>query len=222
MIDLYTFGTPNGRKASIMLEEIELPYTVHLVDIFDDQQFKPEFLKISPNNKIPAIVDQETGASLMESGAILMYLAQKTGKLMPKLRFHGDEAEKQTAAEQYWQVMQWLFFQVGGQGPMLGQAHHFLQFNPDICEYAEKRYGDEAKRLYGVMDRRLAEAAYLAGDDYSIADIAAWPWTTRWEWQGIDLNDYPNVLRWYLDIAARPAVQRGYSVPAEAEVPLPG
>ncbi|MCP4010777.1 MAG: glutathione S-transferase [Proteobacteria bacterium] len=209
MIDLYTFATPNGRKVSIMLEELGLPYTVHLVDISDDHQFREEFLKISPNNKIPAIVDHENGISLMESGAILLYLAEKTGQLMPK-----DETGR-------WQVIQWLMFQMGGLGPMLGQVHHFLRFNPGISEYAEQRYRNEALRMLGVMDRQLGKHDYLAGE-YSIADIAAWPWVSRFEWQQIDLNDFPNVKRWYLDIAARPAVQRGYKVPTGlGNIPLP-
>jgi GST-like protein len=209
MRDLYTYGTPNGRKVSIMLEEVDLPYTVHVVDINDDQQFKPDFLEISPNNKIPAIVDHETGISLMESGAILLYLAEKTGKLIP-----ADDADR-------WRVMEWLMFQMGGLGPMLGQAHHFLHFNPGISEYAEQRYHQEALRLMGVMDRQLEKYDYLAGE-YSIADIAAWPWVSRFEWQDIDLNDFLNVKRWYLDLAARPAVQRGYNIPTDmGDIPLP-
>jgi len=202
MIDLYTYGTPNGRKVSIMLEEIGLPFTVHEVDINDDQQFRPDFLEISPNNKIPAIVDRETGISLMESGAILLYLAEKTGKLIPS-----DDAER-------WRVMEWLMFQMGGLGPMLGQLHHFLHFNPGISEYAEQRYHQEALRMMGVMNRQLEKYDYLAGE-YSIADIAAWPWVSRFEWQDIDLNDFPNVKRWYLDLAGRPAVQRGYNIPTD-------
>jgi GST-like protein len=209
MIDLYTYGTPNGRKVSIMLEEIGLPYTVHEVDINDNQQFKQDFLKISPNNKIPAIVDRETGISLMESGAILLYLAEKTGKLMPT-----DDAER-------WRVMEWLMFQMGGLGPMLGQAHHFLHFNPGISEYAEQRYHQEALRMMGVMNRQLEKYDYLGGE-YSIADIAAWPWVSRFEWQDIDLNDFSNVKRWYLDLASRPAVQRGYNIPTDmGDIPLP-
>lgn len=209
MIDLYTFGTPNGRKVSIMLEELGLPYTVHLVDISDDHQFREDFLSISPNNKIPAIVDHDNKMSLMESGAILLYLAEKTGQLMPT-----DETGR-------WRVIQWLMFQMGGLGPMLGQAHHFLHFNPGISEYAEQRYHNEALRMMGVMDRQLGKHNYLAGE-YSIADIAAWPWVSRFEWQEIDLNDFPNVKRWYLEIAARPAVQRGYKVPTNSgDIPLP-
>lgn len=209
MIDLYTFGTPNGRKVSIMLEELGLPYTVHLVDIMDNHQFREDFLKISPNGKIPAIVDQETEISLMESGAILMYLAEKTGKLMPQ-----DEAGR-------WQVIQWLMFQMGGLGPIMGQVHHFLHFNPGISEYAEQRYQKEALRMMGVMDRQLSKHPFLAGG-YSIADIAAWPWISRFEWQEIDLNNFPNVKRWYLEIANRSAVQRGYKVPTDiGGIPIP-
>ncbi len=211
MIDLYTWSTPNGRKVSIMLEECGLPYTVHEIDIGKDQQFAPEFLAISPNNKIPAIVDRENGRSVFESGAILIYLAEKTGK------FGGaDEAERLA-------VLEWLMWQMGGVGPMLGQAHHFLRFNVGKAPYAEERYGNEAKRLYGVADRRLATHAYLAGDNPSIADFATWPWFSRFEWQGIDLAEFPNVRRWYLDLAGRPGVQRGYDVPARGNaIPLPG
>ena len=201
MIDLYTWSTPNGRKVSIMLEECGLPYEVHPVDITKDQQFQPEFLKISPNNKIPAIVDRDNGWSVFESGAILIYLAEKTGRMMPsdpKLRVR---------------TLEWLMFQMGGVGPMLGQAHHFLRFNPGKAPYAEKRYGDEAKRLYGVMDRQLGLSRYLATDECTIADIATWPWISRYEWQGVDLADYPNVRRWYDEMRARPGVQRGYDVP---------
>ncbi|MEZ5863967.1 MAG: glutathione S-transferase N-terminal domain-containing protein [Geminicoccaceae bacterium] len=211
MIDLYTWSTPNGRKVSIMLEECGLPYTVHEIDIGKDQQFAPEFLAISPNNRIPAIVDRENGRSVFESGAILIYLAEKTG------RFGGaDEAERIA-------VLEWLMWQMGGVGPMLGQAHHFLRFNPGKAPYAEERYGKEAKRLYGVADRRLAKCAYLAGDNLSIADFATWPWFSRFEWQGIDLAEFPNVRRWYLELADRPGVQRGYDVPARGNtIPLPG
>jgi GST-like protein len=201
MIDLYTWSTPNGRKVSIMLEECGLPYEVHPIDITKDQQFQPEFLKISPNNKIPAIVDRDNGWSVFESGAILIYLAEKTGRMMPsdpRLRV---------------QTLEWLMFQMGGVGPMLGQAHHFLRFNPGKAPYAEKRYGDEAKRLYGVMDRQLGQSQYLAADECTIADIATWPWISRFEWQGVDLAEYPNVRRWYDLMRARPGVQRGYDVP---------
>ncbi len=209
MIDLYTWSTPNGRKVSIALEELGLPYTVHEIDITKDEQFAPEFLKISPNNKIPAIVDRDTGMSLMESGAILLYLAKKTGRLMP-----ADDAR-------YWQAVEWLMWQMGGFGPMLGQAHHFLHFNRGKAPYAEERYGKEAQRLYGVLDRRLADRDYLAGE-YSIADIATWPWASRFEWQGVDLTRFPNVRAWYERIASRPAVQKGYDVPARGNrIPMP-
>ena len=205
MIDLYTWGTPNGRKVSIMLEEIACAYRVHTIDITADQQFDPAFLRISPNNKIPAIVDRDNGMRMMESGAILLYLAEKSGQLMPQA-----DADK-------WRVIEWLMFQMGGLGPMLGQAHHFLTFNRGVSDYAEQRYGDEARRLYAVLDARLAQSAHLAGE-YSIADIAAWPWVARFEWQHIDLNQYPNVKRWYMQIAARDAVQRGYAVPDNQRV----
>jgi len=206
MYDLYTWSTPNGRKVSIALEELGQPYEVHPIDIGKDAQFAPEFLKISPNNKIPALVDRETGRSLMESGAILQYLAEKHGSLL---------------GEDRWITTEWLMWQMGGIGPFLGQAHHFLQFNPGKAPYAEERYGGEAQRLYGVLDRRLGERAFIAGD-YSIADIATWPWISRFEWQRIDLARFPNVRDWYERIAARPAVQRGYDVPARgAEIPMP-
>lgn len=209
MIDLYTWSTPNGRKVSIMLEEIGLPYTVHAIDISKNEQFAPDFLKISPNNRIPAIVDQDNGQSLFESGAILMYLADKTGKLWPK------------AGEARWRTVEWLMWQMGGVGPMLGQVHHFVKYNRGKAPYAEERYLAEARRLYGVLDRRLAQAEYVAGD-YSIADIAIWPWTSRFEWQTVDLKDYPNVLRWYKAIAARPAVVKGYHVPVpQPSIPMP-
>lgn len=209
MIDLYTWTTPNGRKASIMLEETGLPYQVHPIDIGKDEQFAPDFLKISPNNRIPAIADNESGIHMMESGAILLYLAKKSGKLMPQ------------SEQGYWQAIEWLMWQMGGFGPMLGQAHHFLQFNPGKAVYAEERYGKEAMRLYGVLDKQLAGRGYVAGE-YSIADIAIWPWATRFAWQRIDLNDFPNVKRWYLEIAGRPAVQRGYHVPHyTTDIPMP-
>lgn len=201
MIDLYTWSTPNGRKVSIALEELALPYTVHAINIGKDEQFQPDFLKISPNNKIPAIVDHDTGIPMMESGAILLYLADKTGKLMPT-----DEKAR-------WVVMEWLMMQMGSVGPMLGQAHHFLHFNPGKAAYAEERYAKETARIYGVLDRRLADTEYLAGD-YSVADIATWPWISRYEWQGMNLADFPNVRRWYAALCDRPAVQRGYDVPA--------
>jgi len=209
MIDLYTWSTPNGRKVSIMLEEIALPYRTHAVDITEGEQFDPEFLEISPNNKIPAIVDRDSDMALMQSGAILWYLAKKTGKLLP---------EDKTAR---WRVMEWLMFQMGDLGPMLGQTHHFVKFNPGKCAYAEERYLKETQRLYEVLNTRLAGREYIV-DDYSIADIAAWPWISRFEWQTMDLNAYPDLKRWYLAIAARPAVQRGYDIPRKVqELPLP-
>ncbi len=207
MIDLYTWTTPNGRKPSIMLEEVGLPYSVHAIDITKDEQFDPGFLEISPNNKIPAIVDQDNGQKLFESGAILIYLAEKTGMLMPE--------------ENRWEILQWLMWQMGGFGPMLGQAHHFIHFNPDASEYARRRYTEEADRLYSVLDEQLGKNDYVAGD-YSIADIAIWPWASRWEWQGVDLNEFENVKRWYRAIAERPAVQKGYHVPKFVhDIPMP-
>src|SRR5262245_2326518 len=209
VIDLYTWTTPNGRKAAIGLEEFGLPYTAHAVDISKDEQFKPEFLKISPNNRIPAIVDRDTGMSLMESGAILIYLADKTGKLMPK---DGDKR---------YRVMEWLMWQMGGPGPMLGQVHHFVKYNKGKAPYAEERYLNEAHRLYDVLNKRLANREFVA-DDYSIADIAIWPWISRYEWQTIDLSQYPNVKRWYVTIANRPAVKNGYDVPKKVQdIPMP-
>ncbi|HMN52197.1 MAG TPA: glutathione S-transferase N-terminal domain-containing protein [Xanthobacteraceae bacterium] len=209
MIDLYTWTTPNGRKVSIALEEMGLPYTVNSIDIGKNEQFAPDFLKISPNNRIPAIVDRETNYSLFESGAILMYLAEKSGKLMPK-----DVPSR-------YRVVEWLMWQMGGLGPMLGQAHHFLHFNKGKAPYAEERYATEAKRLYRVLNTQLEGRDFVAGD-YSIADIAIWPWVSRYEWQGIGMDEYPNVKRWYLAIAARPGVQKGYQVPKDTgPIPLP-
>jgi GSH-dependent disulfide-bond oxidoreductase len=209
VIDLYTWTTPNGRKASIMLEELGLPYTAHAVDITKDEQFKPEFLKISPNNRIPAIVDREAGISLMESAALMIYLADKTGKLLPK------------SGEPRYRVLEWLMWQMGGPGPMFGQVHHFVKYNKGKAPYAEERFLKEAHRLYGVLNRRLADREFVA-DGYSIADIAIWPWVSRYEWQTVDLNEYPNVKRWYTAIARRPAVQKGYKVPKDVgEIPIP-
>jgi len=206
MIELYTDTTPNGYKVSIMLEEVGLPYKSHHVDIGKGDQFKPEFLKLSPNNKIPAIVDSDGPGGkpygMMESGAILMYLAEKTGKLCPQ----------ETRAR--YDVAQWLFFQMAHIGPMLGQAHHFRHYAPEQIPYAVERYTKEAKRLYGVLDKHLKDHTYLAGD-YSIADIATWPWLRRPERQGVERADYPNVKRWFDTIAARPAVERGLSVFAD-------
>jgi len=210
MIDLYTWSTPNGRKASIMLEEIGFDYEVHPIDISMDEQFAPDFLKISPNNRIPAIVDRDNGMSLFESGAILMYLAEKSGKLWPR------------EGEAKWRVVEWLMWQMGGPGPMLGQAHHFVHFNPGRSAYAETRYMDEAGRLYDVLEERLDHVECVAGG-YSIADIALWPWIASFKRLNIDLGEYPNTKRWYETIAARPAVQRGYNVPIPQEdgIPMP-
>ncbi len=209
MIELHTWSTPNGRKVSIALEEMGLAYSVHAVDISKDEQFKPDFLKISPNNRIPAIVDTDTGQMLFESGAILLYLAEKTGKFLP------------TEPKARWATVQWLMWQMGGVGPMLGQVHHFVKYNKGKAPYAEERYLKEAHRLYGVLDRQLASNEFVAGA-YSIADMSIWPWISRFEWQTIDLKQYPNVLRWYKAIAARPAVQRGYDVPVKQPgIPMP-
>lgn len=205
MIDLYTWKTPNGRKASIMLEEVGLPYRVHPIDISKDEQFDPAFLAINPNNKIPAIVDSDGPEgrpfTVFESGAILIYLAEKTGQLLP-----ADPAGRSV-------TLQWLMFQMGGVGPMLGQAHHFRKFAREQIPYAINRYTTEAERLYGVMDGRLAESAFFAGESYTIADIAIYPWLQRWDWQGIDLEEFPNVRRWMAEVGARPAVQKGMTVP---------
>jgi len=204
MIDVYTWATPNGHKVHIMLEECGLPYTVHAVDIAAGDQFKPELLAISPNNKIPAIVDSDgpdgQSISLFESGAILLYLAGKTGKFMP------------TSVRGKYETLEWLMFQMGGVGPMLGQAHHFRIYAPEKIEYAVNRYTNEARRLYGVMDKRLGQTRFLAGSEYTIADIATWPWTRSYKNQGIDLGDFPNVQRWFDTIAARSAAQRGVQV----------
>ncbi len=206
MIDLYTWTTPNGRKVSIMLEELGLDYTVHPIAIGKGEQFAPEYVRISPNSKIPAIVDHDGPGGepypMMESGAILMYLAEKTGKLMPR------------ATGPRYVVVQWLMFQMGHVGPMMGQCHHFRRFAPEPIPYAIDRYTNETARLYGVIDTRVAASRFLGGDDYSIADIATFPWIARHEWQGMKLEDYPNLKRWYDEIWARPAVQRGFAVPA--------
>ena len=204
MIELYTWATPNGRKVSIMLEEVALPYETIKVDITKGDQFKPDYLTVNPNGKIPAIVDREGPAggrlAVWESGAILIYLAEKTGELLSD-----DPALRLTTIE-------WLMFQMSGVGPMLGQAHHFRRFAPERIPYAIERYEKEAARLYGVLDRRLGESEYLAGA-YSIADIATFPWIARHEWQGVALDDFPNVKRWFATISSRPAVQRGMQVP---------
>ena len=211
MIDAYSWPTPNGHKIHIMLEECGLPYKVHAVDIGAGDQFKPEFLQISPNNKIPAIVDTDgpdgRPISLFESGAILLYLAGKTGRFLP-VEVRGKYV-----------ALEWLMFQMGGIGPMLGQAHHFRLYAPVKIEYAINRYSNEAKRLYGVMDRRLGQAEYFA-DNYSIADIAIFPWTRSHANQGVNLAEFPNVKRWFDAIDARPAVQRGLKVLADRRKPI--
>ncbi|ATA23864.1 glutathione S-transferase [Brenneria goodwinii] len=209
MIDLYSWNTPNGRKVSILLEELALPYRVHAVDIGKGEQHSEAFRAISPNGKIPAIVDSDSGLALMESGAILIYLADKTGRFLAS---QGDDR---------YRTLQWLMWQMGGFGPMLGQAHHFLHYFPGKSAYAEQRYHDEAQRLYGVLNRHLAGRQIVA-EDYSIADIALWPWVARFHYQRINLNDYPHVRDWYLRLAGRPAIQRGYQVPDfSGDIPLP-
>lgn len=207
-IDLYTWNTPNGRKVSIMLEEVGLPYSVFPIDITKGDQLQPDFLSLSPNNKIPAIVDHDTGIHLMESGAILMYLANKTGKLLSPI------------GEKYWEQMEWLMLQMGSIGPMLGQTHHFIKFNPGKSPYAEERYSKENARLYQVLENRLKDREFIC-NEYSIVDIATWPWISRFDFQQMKLSDYPNLKRWYLNVASRPAVRRGYGVPDFLEVPLP-
>ena len=204
MIDLYTWSTPNGRKVSIMLEECALPYRVHPIDIGKGDQFKPDFVAIDPNSKIPAIVDQEGPEGkpfpLFESGAILMYLAWRTGRFFPA-----------RATDQF-QTIQWLMFQMGGVGPFFGQVHHFLRAAPEPVPYAIERYTKETRRLYGVMDRQLERQEYLA-NDYSIADIATYPWVARHEWHKVELTDFPAVKRWFDQISARTPVQAGMKVP---------
>ena len=212
MIEVYSWATPNGHKVHIMLEECGLPYRVTAVDIGAGDQFKPEFLAISPNNKIPAIVDSEgpegTPFPLFESGAILLYLAGKTGRFLP-----------QDTAGRY-RVLEWLMFQMGGVGPMLGQAHHFRIYAPQKIDYAVERYTNEARRLYGVMNRQLAKSKYIAGPDYTVADIAIFPWLRSWKNQGIEWDDFPHLKGWFDEIAARPAVQRGVEVLAAQRRPI--
>ena len=212
MIEVLTWPTPNGHKVHVMLEECALPYRVTPVDIGAGDQFQPQFLAVSPNNKIPAITDPDgpdgKPISLFESGAILLYLAAKTGKFLPA-----------TDRERF-EVLQWLMFQIGSVGPMLGQAHHFRIYAPEPITYAIDRYSNEAKRLYGVIDKRLARSPFLGGREYSIADIATFPWLRSWENQGVTLSDYPHLEKWYEAIAARPAVQRGVQVLAELRKPV--
>lgn len=216
MMDVYSWATPNGHKVHIMLEEcgyrLDRDWRAIPVDIGAGDQFKPEFLKISPNNKIPALVDPDgpdgKPVSLFESGAILVYLASKTGRFLPK----SDRAKFET--------LQWLMFQMGGVGPMLGQNHHFRIYAPEKIAYAINRYTNEANRLYGVIDRRLAESRYLAGPQYSIADMATFPWLRNWKNQGVVLDEYPHLKKWFDTIAARPAVQRGVQVLTDLRRPL--
>jgi len=212
MIDLYSWPTPNGHKIHIMLEETGLPYRVHPVNIGAGDQFKPEFLKISPNNKMPAMIDSDgpdgKPMSMFESGAMLLYLASKTGKFLPE------------NIRDRWSTLQWLMFQMGGVGPMLGQAHHFLVYAPEKIPYAMQRYSKEANRLYGVMDRRLAESKFIACNEYTIADMAIMPWLRSYKNQGVEMEKYPHVKRWFDGIAARPAVQRGLAVLAELRKPV--
>ena len=212
MIEVFTWPTPNGHKVHVMLEECGLPYRAIPVNIGAGDQFKPEFLAISPNNKIPAITDPDgpdgKPISLFESGAILVYLAAKTGKFLPK------------SDRDRFEVLQWVMFQMGGVGPMLGQAHHFRMYAPEKVPYAIERYSNEAKRLYGVIDRRLSQSRFLGGKDYSIADIATFPWLRSWQNQGVTLSDYPHLEKWFNEIDVRPAVQRGVKVLAELRKPI--
>ena len=209
MIELHYWPTPNGHKVTMFLEETGLPYRIHPVDIGKGAQFEPAFLKIAPNNRMPAIVDDEPAdggvpVSLFESGAILLYLAEKTGRFLP--------ADLRGRAE----VLQWLFWQMGGLGPMLGQNHHFSQYAPEKIPYAIDRYVNETNRLYGVLDRRLADRPFVAGADYTIADMAAYPWIVPWEKQGQKLDDHPHLKRWFEAIAARPATKAAYARATEA------
>jgi len=204
-IDLYTWSTSNGRKASIVLEELGLDYTVHPINIGQGDQFTPEFTAINPNNKIPAIVDPDgpdgRPITVFESGALLIYLAEKTGRLLP------------TDPRARYETMQWLMFQMGGVGPMFGQLHHFNRSAPETVPYGIERYSKETRRLYGVLERRLRDNEYLAADEYTIADIATYPWVWRYEWQKVDLDEFPAVKRWFETVGSRPAVQRGMHVP---------
>ena len=210
MIDFYSWSTPNGRKVSIMLEECKLDYNLIPINITKDEQFEKNFLNISPNNKIPAIYDHDTNISMMESGAILLYLSEKTGVFLPK-----EDKDR-------WKRDEWLMFQMASLGPMLGQVHHFIKFNSGKSAYAEERYYNEAKRIYGVLDKRLGESEFVAGNDYGVADISIWPWVSRYEWQNIDLNNFTNILRWYKEIASREAVIKGYDIPKMGvEIPIP-
>lgn len=209
MIDFYTWTTPNGRKVSILLEELGADYKAHAIDIGKGEQHAPAFLAISPNNKIPAIHDHDTGMSIMESAAIMIYLAEKYGKFLP------------SSGRGRTDVLQWLMWQMGGLGPMLGQVHQFVHHNKGVSAYAEERFTKEAKRLYGVLDTQLRDNEFIAGD-YSIADMACWPWISRYEWQEVDLSKYPHIQRWYKQLLAREAVQKGYHVPKRMPAIPPG
>ena len=212
MIDVYSWATPNGHKIHIMLEECRLSYRAHPVDIGRGDQFKPEFLAISPNNRIPALTDSDgpdgKPISLFESGAMLVYLAGKTGKFLGK-----------TDRERF-STLQWLMFQMGGVGPMLGQTHHFRIYAPEKIEYAINRYTNETRRLYGVMDKQLGKTAYIAGKSYTIADMAIWPWLRNWKGQGQNMDDHPHLKRWFESVGERPAVQRGIKVLADLRKPV--
>jgi GSH-dependent disulfide-bond oxidoreductase len=205
MIDLYTWTTPNGRKVSILLEELGLPYRTHAINIGKGDQFKPGYVKLNPNSKIPSIVDPDgpdgEPVAMMESGAILIYLAGKTGKLLPE------------SIRGRYEALQWLMFQMGGVGPIFGQVHHFLRTAKQAVPYAIERYVKETRRLYGVLDAHLKDHEFLA-DEYSIADIATYPWAARYEWHKTRLEDFPYLKRWFDVISARPAVQRGMKVPS--------
>ena len=208
MIDFYTWGTPNGRKVSILLEELKLDYQVVPINISNKEQFTEEFLTLSPNNKIPAIYDHDTGISLMESGAIMIYLAEKANQLLSK------DLRKRI------KVIEWLMWQKAGFGPMLGQAHHFLHYNKGKAPYAEERYRSEANRLYSILNKQLSKSPFVV-EDYSIADIAIWPWVSRHEWQEINLSEFPNVRSWYKRILAREPVQKGYHIPTQlSDIPI--
>jgi len=209
MIDFYTWTTPNGRKVSILLEELGADYKAHAIDIGKGEQHAPAFLAISPNNKIPAIHDHDTGMSIMESAAIMIYLAEKYSKFLPR------------SGQGRTDVLQWLMWQMGGLGPMLGQVHQFVHHNKGVSAYAEERFTKEAKRLYGVLDTQLRDNEFIAGD-YSIADMACWPWISRYEWQEMDLSKYPHIQRWYKQLLAREAVQKGYHVPKQMPDIPPG
>lgn len=207
MIDLYTWPTPNGRKISILLEELKIPYKVHLIDINNNEQFNKNFTKISPSNKIPAIVDQENGESIFETGAIMLYLSNKNNKFCSQ--------------KYYWEIMQWFFYQISQVGPFLGQAHQFLYYHKGQSLFAEKKYKDYVKRVYDTLDKRLEENEFL-GVKYSIADIATWPWIARHEWHDIGLANYNNLSRWYIEISKRPAVVKGFKfMDKSLEIPQP-